>query len=202
MSTAKLNVWITKVGDPWSISNETPIGDYLWEVAVLNCGGVVNWSEGRYRHHSEDPWKPIEPHAMPGDTVKGWWFDNIPALDGHVEIELPPGSYVVIASLHNWVQDGELYGNWVTDHGIVHVSCGQEACTTLYAPSEQRCGWVLLEAVLPLQMRHEVVKREQGERAVGAMREAFNRRPSPFEEREIEVLRRAFKRMGKERQGG
>jgi hypothetical protein len=196
MSTAKLNVWITRVGDPWSIANESAIAPYKWEVAVLSCGGVVNWSEGRYRHHSEDRWVPIKPHTMPGDAREGWWFDNIPALDGHVEIELPPGSYVVIASLHNWFADGELWGNWVTDHGIVHVSCGQEACTTLYVPSEWRCAAPLLEVVLPLQIKHQVIKPEQGERAIGAMRAAFDRKPSPFEEQEMELLRRAFRRMG------
>lgn len=198
MSTAKLNVWVTKLGDPWSIVNQ-PYPGYQWVVAVANCGGVVNWSEGRYRHHSDDAWTPIQQHAGPGG-VMGWWYDSIPTLDGHVEIELPPGSYSVIASLHTWFVEGVLYGNWYTDHAIVHLPCGQESCATLYAPSEMSCHRRLYDFVIPLLIKHGVIAREAGDRAIQAMRAAFNRKMSPFEEQEMELLRRAFERMDQEPQ--
>ena len=93
MSTSTLNVWITNLGNPCSIANDVGSGiPYHWSVAVAHCDGtVVNWSEGRYRFHSEDKWIPIPKHTPPGGQESGWWYEMIPTLDGHVEIELPPG---------------------------------------------------------------------------------------------------------------
>lgn len=89
MSTAILNVWVTKLGDPCSIANDEKPLPHAWVVAVSDCRGrVVNWSEGRYRFHHEDPWTPIRYHTPPGGAP-GWWYESIPTKDGHVEIELP-----------------------------------------------------------------------------------------------------------------
>ncbi len=206
MSTATLNVWVTNIGDPCTISNVGPIRGYDWKVAVLHCDGrTLNWSEGRYRFHHDDPWTPIRRHVRPGDPARqeGWWYENILTRDGHVEIEVPPGCYVVVASLHNWIANGVLYGNWVTDHAIVQTACGHDACITLYAPSIQRCMTPLLEMVVPLLERQGIIHADQAERAVEVINEAFGPlRASPFERQELGALRRAFQQMGSGEPGG
>jgi hypothetical protein len=68
MSTAMLNVWVTRVGDPCHIDNE-----HKWFVHVLDCEGrVIEWCDRRYM--------------------------NIETKCGHAEIELPPGCYTVVAT--------------------------------------------------------------------------------------------------------
>ena len=51
----------------------------------------------------------------------------IPTRDGHVEIELPPGCYVVRGSMHTWFVNGVLYGNWATDRAVVQA-CSAVTC--------------------------------------------------------------------------
>lgn len=192
MSTAILNVWITNVGDPCTITR------HPWVVVVEHCDGrVLNWSEGRYRFHREDEWIPIPAHTPDGGT-RGWWYESVPTLDGHVEIEVPPGCYVLIASQYAKYINGVLIGNWATDHAIVQAGCGQDVCATLYAPSTQTCMKVLNQMVYPLLMRHQIIGREEGERVIEAMNAAFVPQGSRFEREEFETLQHAFEQMGKE----
>jgi hypothetical protein len=200
MSTATLNVWITNMGDPCSIANDSGSGiPSRWSVAVSHCSGrVVNWSEGRYRHHRDDKWTPISYHTPSGGTP-GWWYEMIPTRDGHVEIELPPGCYVVRGTMHSWFVHGLLYGNWATERAITQVSCGQDACVTLYAPSAPACSIPLFQFVIPLLVQRQIIGREEGERAIEALKTVF--RPdaaSAFEREEFETLRRAFEGMESE----
>jgi hypothetical protein len=200
MSTATLNVWITNMGDPCSIVNDSGSGiPYRWSVAVSHCNGrVVNWSEGRYRHHHDDKWTAIPYHTPSGGTP-GWWYEMIPTRDGHVEIELPPGCYVVRGTMHSWFVHGLLYGNWATERAITQVTCGQDACVTLYAPSAPACSIPLFQFVIPLLVQRQIIGREEGERAIEALKAVF--RPeaaSAFEREEFETLRRAFEGMENE----
>jgi hypothetical protein len=200
MTTANLNVFVAELGQPCTISNRR------WVVAVLHCDGrLLNWSEGRYRYHSEDPWTNILPHVPPHtpDTPplpKGWYYDNVPAENGHVEIEVPPGCYVLVGSMHTWYTHGIFKGNWYTDHAIVQAVCGQDVCTTLYAPTEERCGRPLADFVIPLLVQHQIVKREDAQRAIEAIRAVFGpvETMSPFEQEEVEWLKMSFQRMAEE----
>lgn len=201
MSTSILNVWITNLGDPCSIANDLGAGlPYHWSVAILHCNGeVVNWSEGRYRFHREDPWMQIPFHTPAGGTQPGWWYEMIPTRDGHVEIELPPGCYVVRGSMHTWFERGVLLGNWATDRGIVQACCGEEVCVTLYASSFQPCHVVILEFVLPLLIKHGKGGPEL-QRAIDAMRALVKAESlSPYERGELQAMRRSFQGMD---QGG
>lgn len=197
MSTATLNIWITNLGEPCTVANDPGLPE-PWVIAVSHCDGrVLNWSEGRYRYHHEDRWIPIGVHT-PSGGVAGYWYDSIPTRDGHVEIELPPGCYVVRGSMHTWFLNGVLYGNWATDHAIVQASCGDDVCATLYAPSAPACWIPLFEFVLPLLIKNKIIDQEQGEAAIRVMRETI--RPeaaSRFERAEFETLRRAFEQMDK-----
>jgi hypothetical protein len=200
MSTATLNVWITNLGDPCTIANDAASGlPHAWVVAVSHCDGrVVNWSEGRYRFHNEDKWTPITPHTPPGSTgpaAQGWWYDSIPTLDGHVEIELPPGCYVVRASMHTWFLNGVFYGNWATDRAVVCACCGEDVCVTLYAPTAIACWVPMFEFVIPLLQKHGVLKGDAA-RALEQIRGTFkDEAASPFEQNELRTLRGQFAAM-------
>jgi hypothetical protein len=211
MATSILDVWITNMGDPCSIANDRGAGiPHSWVVAVSHCSGeVVNWSEGRYRFHSDDAWTPIPFHEPAGDREAGWWYESIPTRDGHVEIELPPGCYVVRATMHSWFLHGRLFGNWATERAIVQACCGDEVCATLYAPSAAACWIPLFEFVLPLLAQHDVIPAAAVERAQAAMKGVIGgEAASAYEQHDFETLRRAFETMtptrgrGTRRQGG
>lgn len=201
MSTSILNVWITNLGDPCTIANDPGL-PHPWVVAISHCDGrVLNWSEGRYRHHKDDPWLPIPRHTPSGGTA-GWWYDRIPTRDGHVEIELPPGCYIVRATMHSWFVNGLLYGNWATERAIIQACCGQEVCATLYAPSAIACSVPLFKFVIPLLVKQQIIKREQAQHAIEAMSAIFRAEAaSAYEQEEFETLQRAFEKMGKEMPG-
>ena len=199
MSTSIVNVWISNLGDPCTITNDAASGlPHAWVVAVSHCDGrLLNWSEGRCRFRRDDPWTPIGLHTPPGGTA-GWWYDSIPTLDGHVEIELPPGQYVLRGSMHTWFVNGLLYGNWATDHAITQACCGEEVCATLYAPSAPACWVPLFEFVIPLLARHNILD-PAVVRALEAVRGHIKAdAASAFELAELQTLRRAFEQMDKE----
>lgn len=198
MSTSILNVWITNLGDPCSIANDIGAGiPYAWSVAIFHCNGsVLNWSEGRYRHHGDANWTPIQKHTPAGGTTPGWWYEMIPTRDGHVEIEVPPGCYSVRGSMHTWFVNGVLHGNWATDRAIVQACCGQHACVTLYASSFQPCNVILFEMAIPHAIKNGVIGEKEGAAAIEALRKLHNAEHlSQFERGELEAMRRAFRQM-------
>jgi hypothetical protein len=200
MSTATLNVWISNLGHPCSIANDEGSGiPYHWSVAVAHCDGqVLNWSEGRYRLHHEDKWIPIPKHTPPGGQTAGWWYEMIPTRDGHVEIEVPPGCYTVVASMHTWFEHGVLYGNWATDRAIVQGCCGDDVCVRLYASSFQPCHVILFEFVLPMLIKNGKINEKDGAAAIAAMRTLHKpEQLSPFEKGHLDLLRRQYAQMGR-----
>ncbi len=206
MSTSILNVWVTKVGEPCAIHNDpSPDAPFAWVVAITHCDGtLLNWSEGRYRFQKDSPWVPISFHQVPGFGgppvgPQGWWYDNVPTRNGHVEIEVPPGCYVLRGSAHFGISDGRLLGNWATDHAVVQACCGQEICTTLYPPSAGGCWIPFFEFVAPLLVQQKILTREH-QHALDAVR-AFLKETVPashFERAELEILRSHFGQMGKD----
>jgi hypothetical protein len=203
MSTSILNVWITNLGDPCSITNDAASGlPHAWVVAVMHCNGtLLDWSETRFRFHKDDPWTAVPLHTPPGNPPlpPGWYCDNIPTKDGHVEIEVPPGSYVLRGSMHTWFTNGILYGNWATDRAVIQACCGREVCATLYAPSAPACWIPLLEMVFPLLAEHKIIDGAAAKN-LEAVRHALKpEAASAFERGEFDVLRRAFAQMDKEK---
>lgn len=200
MSTAIIDVWCSNIGNPCSIANDgVVVGGYVWNIVVFHCdGSVLNWSEGRYRFHSDDKWIPIPKHKPAGGTEEGWWYEMIPTRDSHVEIEVPPGCYLVCASLHTWMQNGQLMGNHATDRAIVTATCGAHVCAHLFAPSYQPCSVVLFEFVIPQLIKHDAINREDGQRAIEALKKiAPKGGGSPLEEGMLAAFRRAFNNMDK-----
>jgi hypothetical protein len=195
MATSTLNVYITELGEPCTITNRR------WMVAVSHCDGrVLNWSEGRYRHRSGEPWTQIPSHVPPSSPPlpTGWYYDSIPAMNGHVEIEVPPGCYVLRATMHSWFTHGLIYGNWATDHAIVQACCGKDVCVTLYAPTGPQCAVPLFDFVIPLLVQQRVIGREDAQKAMDAMRAVFGPAPrSRFEREQEQWLKSAFQQMTK-----
>jgi uncharacterized membrane protein len=128
VSTAKLNIWITERGDPCRIDSKTPLS-----VHVLYCNGeVLEWCGRKYV--------------------------NIPTRCGHVELEVPPGCYVV-GAVENAAGIPPL-GNHLTHIGIVRVECGDHACVTLFNPTFHHCGHWFLTAMRGHIAAGEAVPRE------------------------------------------
>lgn len=118
MSTAKLNVWVTAVGDPCKIDMQ-----HQWYVHVLHCDGkILNWCERVYT--------------------------NLKTKCGHLEIEIPPGCYMVCAT---WspapvgVPTPTSLGNHISHLVTVRANCGDHVCATLFPPTFHWCGiWWLV----------------------------------------------------------
>lgn len=117
MSTAKLNIWITRVGEPCRIDDTTQ-----WFVHILHCNGeILQWCNKRYA--------------------------NLPTSCGHLEVEIPPGCYMVVAT---WSAGAtttvpQTLGNHISHLQIIRANCGDHLCVTLFPPTFHHCGvWWLV----------------------------------------------------------
>lgn len=64
----------------------------------------------------------------------------LPAPCGHLETQVPPGTYLVKAVWSYHLAGGVYHANHFTDAAIVHVCCDEDACVTLFNPRAHRCG--------------------------------------------------------------
>ncbi len=121
MSVAHLDVWLSEVGSPCRVFSH---GGTL---SVLSCDGVLRWSGGRYRAGGGD-WQDV-----PRDG-----YLNLPFEQGHLEAEVPPGCYAVVAA---WItpNPGFVHINYSTHMGLATVACGETVCVRLYNPSIRLC---------------------------------------------------------------
>src|SRR5215207_8593158 len=96
MGTARMNVWVTEVGDPCKIDLQ-----HQWYVHVLNCDGtLLTWCrDGRERTP----------------------YTNIETRCGHAEFEVPPGQYTVMATWSQSAGDPHQLGNHLTHLQVVRV---------------------------------------------------------------------------------
>lgn len=120
MSTARLNVWVTRVGDPCRIDMT-----HQWYVHVLHCDGrLLNWCGRIYR--------------------------NLPTKCGHLDIDVPPGCYMVCAT---WSPapagstSPTSLGNHISHLVSVRANCGDHVCVTLFPPTFHWCGIWWLHAL-------------------------------------------------------
>lgn len=112
MSTAKLNVWITRMADACHIDDKTN-----WYVHITDCHGkVLEWCEKKYSY--------------------------LPARCGHLEVEIPPGCYTVFASWTPQEPQPpyQPFGNHLTHVQIVRANCGDHVCVTLFQPTGHYCA--------------------------------------------------------------
>ncbi len=110
MSMAKLNVWITRFGDPCHIDDKEPYYVYITDCA----GNILVWCGKKYA--------------------------GLPAKCGHLEVDIPPGCYSVFASHSPQGHGIPPFGNRLTHVQVVRANCGDHVCVTLFAPSMWKCG--------------------------------------------------------------
>lgn len=102
-------------------------------MTVLDCKGILEWPCGRYLG-PEGNWVPV-PNGL---------YANLPFTCGHLEVEVPPGCYWVIAGYVS-KNPGFIHLNYTTHVGIVEVGCDQTACVKLYNPTLRLCwNWFLV----------------------------------------------------------
>jgi len=127
MSYASLNIWLRDL-------NCCPKNVWKVELVVKTCGGeylvdfnpdVINKLREAYPDYK------IERGNRNGETTIHITQSNfIPGIK-HIELDIPPGCYIVRA----WV----CWGNLWTDRAMVIVGCGGEACVNLIVPQRQNC---------------------------------------------------------------
>jgi len=159
VSTAQLNVWVTKVGDPCQIDME-----HQWFVHVLHCDGtILNWCGRR--------------------------FTNIRTKCGHAEVAIPPGCYTVCATWSPAPPGNNptTLGNHISHLSVVRANCGDHVCVTLFPPTFHWCGIWWLQA-LTTHMENDTVDKEAGRAALEAVRKVLAKVPAdPFTEAMLEI---------------
>lgn len=163
MSVAKMNVWVTRIGDPCHIDLQ-----HQWFVHVLDCEGrIVRWC------------KNGQPFA----------YTNIKTKCGHAEFDIPPGCYVVCATWSPGQGSGHL-GNHLTHLAVVRVNCGDDACVTLFPPTLHHCRtW--FEVALGDHAAAGALPREQVGKALEGIKAALANVPAdPFTQAMLEIRQR------------
>ena len=160
MSTARLNVWVSALGQPCRIDMA-----HQWYVHVLHCDGeILNWCNRK--------------------------FTNLPTNCGHLEVDVPPGCYVVCATWSPGT-DAQHLGNHLTHNAIVQVRCGDHACVNLFTPTLHNCGTWFVEGVRDA-VRLGRVAADVGARAEDAVRAVLAVAPAdPFTARTAQLAQAA-----------
>jgi hypothetical protein len=160
MSTARLNVWVTAVGDPCRIDNQ-----HQWYVHVLHCeGDILEWCDRRYT--------------------------NIPTRCGHVEFDIPPGCYMVCATWSPAPPTPGAptsLGNHISHLVSIRANCGDHVCVTLFPPTFHWCGiWWLVAARQLMEL--QALDRDAAQAAIEAVERLLQTvEPDPFTERMSEI---------------
>lgn len=74
---------------------------------------------------------------------------GVPAPSGYVSIDLPPGRYLVVGTLHG------IYVNFDSNESLVTVGCGQRVCVTIIPRSLHFCVWWLTAALQLIAEHHD-----------------------------------------------
>src|SRR3990170_8539098 len=87
-----------------------------WYVNIYTCDGrILEWCSRRYA--------------------------ALPAKCGHLEVEVPPGCYLVNAVWGYWTDpQGVIHGNHFTHNAVIQACCDETTCATLFAPVNHTCG--------------------------------------------------------------
>jgi hypothetical protein len=129
MGVGRLNIWISDVADACGTSTLSG------RATIFDCDGILAWPCGRFRTSGTD-WQ-----IVPQGTYR-----NLPFRCGHLEAEVPPGCYWVVAGSVS-PGSGFIHLNYTTHVGIVQVGCDEVGCVKLYNPSIRLCwNWFLVGA--------------------------------------------------------
>jgi hypothetical protein len=164
MGMAKLQIWFTAEGNPCTISERDDHDNLPWEVAIMHCSGqVLSWCGRRYV--------------------------GLIARCGHLEVEVPPGCYVIRGGESMGVNPhGGITGNHLTDHAVVTACCDESTCVTLFAPSLHSCLFGF-NAALAGAIAHDRLDDAAGRPVLEAMKVLFDKLPkSEFDDAAIPVM--------------
>lgn len=151
MTTGKLNIWIRDVNcELWN--------GWWVELEIKTCGGkdIFNIDPNMERNNREKleqmyPDCDIEigeeahAHSPAFDkciSIKDKISDGPDIRINHIEVDVPPGCYVVRA----WKCGG---GNEVTDRRMVIVGCGDHVCVNLIVPRAHGKGGCIDNMIFP-----------------------------------------------------
>lgn len=149
MGMAKLNVWISGIDDPCSVSNRT------WYVTIYDCdGNVLEWCGRRY----------VVMRAKCGHL-------EVKVPPGCYYIKAVWGFTVVIPGLVYRV-------NHFTDAAIVQARCEKTTCVKLFNPSAHRCGYIYVRAIRDL-VRQKGLQPEVARNAEDALHAVLEQIPRP-----------------------
>jgi hypothetical protein len=140
MSVGHLDIWVSDVGTPCGVADSIRGG----AVTVVDCDGIFSWVGGRYRSGNGN-WQ-----AVPGGN-----YLNLPFTGGHVELELPPGSYGVIGGWDTPTPTF-IHFNYATHMGLVTICCGESTCVKLFNPSIQLCFNEFFHALHALAVQGQI----------------------------------------------
>ncbi len=200
MGTGRINLWIP---DAFK-SNCAVDNTFNFVATVQHCDGtVLEWKGGKYQT-KDGAWHQIlgDPNGLKPGTPG--FYDGVPGTGdpGHIAFDLPPGCYVVSASVHVWIQIGPggqkiLLGNLATHKAIVRVCCDEEECVTLYQPSGWHCGIIMvLELLLPVMEAKRLIKKEERANAEKVLRPILEKlAPSAFDQKEAEIAKTIVRRL-------
>ncbi len=149
------------------------ISDLTWFVNVTDCGGhVVEWCGRRYA--------------------------AIPAKCGHVEIDVPPGCYIVSAAKSAAIIPPFLYLNYITHFSLVAVRCDEKACVHLYAPTYHLC-WRFILFATHILAQQKGLPRDKAERLIEALNAVNQHVPKTAQDAELERLFEELPKMTEEK---
>lgn len=172
MGLGKLNVWVSDVADPCG----TWPGSGL--MTIFDCNGILEWPCGRF----------LTPDGQWKDVPNGAYKD-LPFRCGHLEVELPPGCYWVVAGYVS-VPGHYIHLNHTTHVGIVQVCCGETACVKLFNPTIRLCwDWFVVGLRVLAATGRGGIDYERAEQLINFGEELLQGAPRRPIER---VLERAF----------
>lgn len=152
MGLVKLQIFFHSEYEPCKISDHDTHDSLPWEVAIMTCDGkALEWCKRRYV--------------------------GIKAPCGFVEVEVPPGCYIVRGGENMRVgTHGGVLGNHMTDHAIVIACCDADTCVHLFAPTLHNCVFGVV-AALNEAIAVKKVPADLGRNAVTALKAVQERLP-------------------------
>ncbi len=160
MGMAKLNIWVRDKDFPCK-----PDMRWKWSVDVFVCDG-----------------KPLE---WCGTKYYGAHTTHC----GHVEIDVPPGCYIVRARTGS-----KGHHNLFTHMTMVIVGCGETACVNLVPPGVWTCG-IQFNMALELQAMIGNIPRELAQKAIEVNRAVIEHLPKDvFQVEKEESVKELLKR--------
>ena len=146
MGSGKLNIWVRYEPEiTWSCRVDDK---NKWYVTIKDCTNRI-----------------VELCGKPLSRIG-------PTECGHLDIEIPPGCYVISAI------SSATGSSTFTAPAFAQVRCGETVCVNLLAPIVHNCGWYFI-AGLRQGIRDEIITETIAEKAIGVIKETLEHMKKP-----------------------